>query len=80
MSTLDRGPTAIASHFDHIEDPRVDRGKRHVLIDVISIAILAVICGADSWVAVVQFGKAKERLHELDRDAARDPPIRSRCR
>ena len=60
MSTLDRGPTAIASHFNHIEDPRVDRGKRHVLIDVISIAILAVICGADSWVAVVQFGKAKE--------------------
>ena len=78
MSTLDRGPTAIASHFDHIEDPRVDRGKRDV--DVISIAILAVICGADCWVAVVQFGKAKERLHELDRDAARDPPIRSHCR
>ena len=29
------------------------------LIDVMTIAILAVICGADGWVAVVEFGKAK---------------------
>ena len=60
MTTPRPGPSAIASHFAHVQDPRVERGKRHVLLDVVTISILAVICGADSWVAVVQFGKAKE--------------------
>ena len=43
--------------------------KRHKFIDVIVIAISAVICGADSWVDVEMFGKAKKdwlsRLLEL---------------
>jgi predicted transposase YbfD/YdcC len=60
MTTPRQGPPSIAFHFAHVHDPRIDRGKRHVLIDVMTIAILAVICGADSWVGVVQFGKAKE--------------------
>ena len=41
-------------------DPRVERTKHHSLIDIISIAICAVISGADSWVAVETFGKAKQ--------------------
>ena len=34
--------------------------KRHQLLDIITIAICAVICGADSWVHVEMFGKSKE--------------------
>lgn len=49
----------IMTHFTHIEDPRVDRTKHHALLDIIVIAICAVICGADSWVAVATFGRAK---------------------
>ena len=60
MTKICQDPPAIASHFAHVEDPRIERSKRHLLIDVMTITILAVICGADSWVAVVQFGKAKE--------------------
>lgn len=60
MTTPRQGPPAIAAHFAHVDDPRVMRGKRHALIDIMTIVILAVICGADSWVAVVQFGKAKQ--------------------
>jgi predicted transposase YbfD/YdcC len=45
--------------FATIPDPRVDRTKAHSLIDIISIAICAVICGADSWVAVETFGVTK---------------------
>lgn len=45
--------------FATLEDPRVERTKDHALIDIISIAICAVICGADSWVAIETFGKAK---------------------
>lgn len=45
--------------FATIPDPRSERTRHHSLIDIISIAICAVICGADGWVAVETFGKAK---------------------
>ena len=64
--------TSIASlteQFSKLKDPRVDRTKRHKLIDVVVIAICAVIGGADTWADVELFGKSKEdwlsRLIEL---------------
>ena len=50
----------LRDHFATVEDPRIDRTKEHVLIDIIIIAICAVICGADDWVAIERFGRAKE--------------------
>jgi hypothetical protein len=38
--------------FQTFEDPRIERTKDHLLIDILTIAILAVICGADGWVAI----------------------------
>src|SRR5437870_6514124 len=52
------GPT-LHAHFAALPDPRIDRTKRHQLLDIIAIAICAVICGADSWVEVEWFGQAK---------------------
>ena len=40
---------AIADFFSEVEDPRIERTKQHKLIDIITIAICGVICGADSW-------------------------------
>lgn len=51
----------IRTHFGTIEDPRVGRTKRHLLIDILVIAICAVVCGAEDWVDVEAFGKAKEK-------------------
>lgn len=51
---------SISEHFASLEDQRRGAGKRHKLIDIIVIAICGVICGADSWVEIEQFGKAKE--------------------
>jgi predicted transposase YbfD/YdcC len=45
--------------FIDLPDPRLARTRAHPLIDIIAVAICAVICGADSWVAVETFGKAK---------------------
>jgi len=53
--------SSIADHFGSIEDPRIDRTKRHVLVDILVITICAAICGADGWVAVERFGRAKEK-------------------
>lgn len=51
---------AFRAHFGNLPDPRVDRCKRHGLLDVITIALCAVICGADTWVDVAEFGRSKE--------------------
>jgi predicted transposase YbfD/YdcC len=50
----------IVDHFKDLEDKRVERTKRHKLIDIVTIAICAVICGADSWVLMETYGKKKE--------------------
>jgi predicted transposase YbfD/YdcC len=50
---------AIEAHFSKVSDPRVDRTKEHKLIDMIALAICAVICGAEGWVDIELFGKSK---------------------
>lgn len=49
----------IKEYFADIEDPRVDRTKQHELLDIIFITLCAVICGADHWVEVEEFGKSQ---------------------
>ena len=51
---------SVVEHFGGIEDPRMERTKHHLLTDILVITICAAICGADGWVAVERFGKAKE--------------------
>jgi hypothetical protein len=54
----------IVSHFANLEDPRGQQNREHKFIDILVIAICAAICGADDWVAVEQFGLAKQRWFE----------------
>lgn len=57
---MDVGARAgLLRHFRKLKDPRVDRSKRHSLNDILTIAICAVICGADGWAQVELFGKSK---------------------
>jgi predicted transposase YbfD/YdcC len=51
---------SVQEHFGGLPDPRVEGRCAHKLIDIISIAIAAVVCGANSWSEVETFGKAKE--------------------
>ncbi len=51
-------PGSIKNHFSNIADPR-DLNKRHKLIDIITIAICAVVCGANSWEHIEVFGHSK---------------------
>ena len=61
--------TKLVEHFSELEDPRIERTKRHKLIDIVTITLLGVICGAESWVAIESFGQAKlkwlKRILEL---------------
>jgi predicted transposase YbfD/YdcC len=51
--------SSLHEHFGRLPDPRMERQKRHLLMDVLFISICAVICGATSFVEMEQFGKAK---------------------
>lgn len=51
----------FVTHFEQVEDPRRQAGLRHPLQDIFFIAICAIIAGADDWVAIERFGKAKIR-------------------
>src|SRR3712207_674048 len=50
---------SLRTHFAPLTDPRVERTKHHHLLDIIVIAVCAVICGADGWVEIEEFGNAK---------------------
>jgi predicted transposase YbfD/YdcC len=51
---------SLAEHFGGLEDPRRGQGQRHRLMDIVVIAICAVVCGAEGWVDVAEFGQSKE--------------------
>ncbi len=50
---------SLTEHFGSLVDPRIDRTKRHNLMDIVTIALCGVIAGADSWVDVEAFGRRK---------------------
>ena len=49
----------LVEHFSSLKDPRIDRHKRHSLIDIIILTISAVSSGADGWESIEDFGKEK---------------------
>ena len=51
------GRLGFERHFAHLEDSRV--GPMHRLLDMVAIALCAVLCGADDWVAVAEFGAVR---------------------
>lgn len=59
-----RSPATIAAHFADLPDPRIERARRHDLLDIVTIAVRAVIGGADAWVDVERFGRAKQAWFE----------------
>ena len=53
-------PISLIVSFQGLPDPRVEGRCDHKLIDIIVIAVCAVIAGAETWVDVEQFGQARK--------------------
>jgi DDE_Tnp_1-associated len=47
-------------YFTELKDPRVERTRYHLLTDIITIAILAVIAGAQGWEDIEEYGINKK--------------------
>ena len=60
VETKDSPTGPLFEHFSSITDPRMNRTRHHHLDDILVIAICAVLCGAEDWVSIERFGKAKE--------------------
>ena len=53
-------PTSISLHFGALPDPRVERTKEHLLIDILTIGLCAILCGGEGWTDMATFGRARE--------------------
>lgn len=60
MSAPASPSSPLLDHFKDLEDPRVEYLVNHYLLDIIGLTICAVICGADTWVEIETYGRAKE--------------------
>ena len=62
-------PGGLIEHFSKLEAPRVDRNKKHELIDVIVLCVCAVLSGAEGWSDIEEFGRTKlDWLRREDED------------
>ncbi len=50
---------SLVHHFAGLADPRLRHRRRHQLLDIIAIAICAVICGCKTWGEVAVYGRKK---------------------
>lgn len=68
---------AFEEHFADVTDPRRREGT-YPLINIMLIAVCAVICGADDFVAIAEFGRAKKRFLEKFLDLTAGIPSHDR--
>jgi hypothetical protein len=52
--------TSLKTHFGKLTDPRAQHSIEHLLLDIVLLTICAVLCGAESWVEVENYGQAKQ--------------------
>ncbi len=52
--------TSLHHYFGQLPDPRIHRNKKHLLIDIIVLSVIAIICGAESWNSIEMFGNSKK--------------------
>jgi hypothetical protein len=57
---MQTGITSIHKYFQELTDPRVKNRSSHLLMDILAIALLAVIAGAQSFNGMALFAESKE--------------------
>ena len=67
------------THFSVLEDPRIERCKKHKLLDILFLTVSAVLSGAQGWEDIEEFGHAKllwlQRFVELANGVPRHDTI-----
>src|SRR4030095_9614281 len=74
---MEKKPSAaLLDHFTDLPDPRIARHRWHKLSDILVIAVCAVLCGAESFPAIEDFGHEREAWlqHFLELPGGLPPP------
>lgn len=50
----------LRSVLDQIDDSRRELGRKHFLNDILVIAIIAIVSGAETWNNIEDYAKIKE--------------------
>jgi predicted transposase YbfD/YdcC len=66
---------SVIEHFSEMIDPRENQGKRHPLLSIIVIALCGVICGADGWAEIEEFGRDRQFWFETFLDLPYGVPV-----
>jgi predicted transposase YbfD/YdcC len=61
---IDDAILPLKEHFSGLDDPRAQHSIEHLLLDIVIVTICAVICGADTWVEIENYGLAKQEWLE----------------
>ena len=61
---IDAAIIPLKEHFSALDDPRAQHSIEHLLLDIVLVTICAVICGADTWVEIENYGIAKREWLE----------------
>ena len=59
-SSPEPAPRSLLDHFRDLPDPRIERTRRHELIDILTIGICTLLCGGETFNDMEDFGWAKE--------------------
>lgn len=71
---LEIQPNTIETYFNSLPDPRINRQKRHKLLDIITITLCAILSGAETWTDIEEFGKTKKDWFNGFLELANDIP------
>jgi predicted transposase YbfD/YdcC len=50
----------VKKYFGKLKDPRIQRRKKHLLLDIVAIALCGVISGCNDWQQIVTFGRSRQ--------------------
>ena len=56
---LEFNTLSFFNYFSNLEDPRIERKKLYPLEEILFLTLCAVICGAESWYDIEDFGNAR---------------------
>lgn len=60
MSCSNPASSSLLKHFESLEDPRTSYLVAHRLLDIMALTICAVICGAEGWEDIEDYGHSKQ--------------------
>ncbi len=70
---------SIPTHFAALQDPRIERTKRHARLDILVMALCGIVCGADTGVDIAEFGRAQARWRKTFLELPHGIPSHDTC-